>query len=264
MHTFKPHRLAKAMQPLASQHAGLLALGTALHLDSVLDQLADDGSGSLAGKQAKVHGGLGVAPPLAHATGPGPQGEHVSRPPDAVRPRGGVGQRAAGERAVVGADARRHGRVGAVDRDGVGGAAKVFVVRHHLREAEVEGARRRDGRADQTRAVPDHEGHLLRRYILRRDDQVGLVLTARVVEDNDELAISYGAKAVRRKSPPFRRSAKSGQREGGCRLRNALIVSGIESELRQFDCGAWHVEIGQEREAVDVFAVVRTFVWPIK
>jgi len=37
--------------------------------------------------------------------------------------------------------------------------------------------------------VPHHEGHLLGRDGLGRDDQVGLVLAAGVVEDDDELAI---------------------------------------------------------------------------
>ena len=37
--------------------------------------------------------------------------------------------------------------------------------------------------------MPDHEGHFLRRDILRRDDKVAFVFTVRRVEDDDELSV---------------------------------------------------------------------------
>lgn len=72
----------------------------------------------------------------------------MARAAEAGRGRGWVGKHAAGQRAVVGADAGGNGGVGGVDGDGVGGGARVFVVRHHLREGEGLSACRGDGRAD--------------------------------------------------------------------------------------------------------------------
>jgi hypothetical protein len=64
-------------------------------------------------------------------------------------------------------------------------------VRDHLREAERRGALREERGADEARRVAHHEGHLLGRDGLGGDDQVGFVLARRVVEDYDELAVSY-------------------------------------------------------------------------
>lgn len=44
--------------------------------------------------------------------------------------------------------------------------------------------------------MPDHEGHLLGRDVLRRDDEVALVFAVRRVEDDDELAVSERADGV--------------------------------------------------------------------
>lgn len=44
--------------------------------------------------------------------------------------------------------------------------------------------------------MPDHEGHLLRRDVLGRDDEVALILAVRRVEDDDELAVSECADGV--------------------------------------------------------------------
>lgn len=60
------------------------------------------------------------------------------------------------------ADARGHAGMRGVDGDGVGCGARVLVVGYHLGEREVDGALGEDGRADETRGVSHHEGHLLR------------------------------------------------------------------------------------------------------
>lgn len=90
------------------------------------------------------------------------------------------------QRAIVRANARGDGRVGGVDRDGVGGGAGVLVVGHHLREVEVEGALGQEGRADQAGGVADHEGHLFGGDGLGGDDEVGFVFAGGVVEDDYE------------------------------------------------------------------------------
>ncbi|KUI53009.1 hypothetical protein VP1G_10552 [Cytospora mali] len=118
--------------------------------------------------------------------------QHVSRPPEALGLGGRVRQRPARHGAVARADARRDRGVGRVDGQGVGGGAGVLVAGHHLREVEGLGELGDEGRAYVARGVSDHEGHLLGRDVLGRDDQVGLVLAAWVVEDYYELAITCG------------------------------------------------------------------------
>lgn len=44
--------------------------------------------------------------------------------------------------------------------------------------------------------MPDHEGHLLGRDVLRRDDEVAFVFAVRRVEDDDELAVLERADGV--------------------------------------------------------------------
>lgn len=88
------------------------------------------------------------------------------------------------------ADPRGDRRVGGVHGDGVGRRAGVLVVLDHLRQIELFGALRKDRRADESRTVPHHEGHLLSGHGFGGDDQVRFVLATGVIEDNDELAIS--------------------------------------------------------------------------
>jgi len=183
-----------------------------------------------------------MSPSLPHAAGPRSERQDVAGPPEVVG--GGIliAQHAAGEGAVVRADARRYGGVGGIDRDGVGRPAKVLAPRHHLRELEVDGALRRDWRADQPGAVPDHEGHLFRRDVLRGDDQVGLVLATGIVEDDDEFPISCGAgsQPISANAPPLLGGGPGwgSHTEGLDGVRNRV-------ELRPFNCGAWHVDVEQ-------------------
>lgn len=87
----------------------------------------------------------------------------MSRPPERLGGGGRISKLPAHQRAVVSRDARRDGRVGRVDRDGVGGRAEVLVVGDHLGEVEGRAAVGEDGGADEPAGVPDHEGHLLGR-----------------------------------------------------------------------------------------------------
>lgn len=106
--------------------------------------------------------------------------------------RGGVGVREGsdGEGAIPGADSGRDGSVGGVNGDGVGGAAEVFVVGDHLGEVEAFGEGGSHGGADETRGVTDDEAHLFGGDIFGSNDQVCFVLTGRVIEDNEDLAIA--------------------------------------------------------------------------
>lgn len=109
----------------------------------------------------------------------------------------GVGEDAAGEGAVVGADARGGERVLCVDGDCVGGAARVLGVCDHGREVEGVGARAGHGHADVAGRVADHPAHLLGGDVLGGDDEVAFVFAAGVVEDEEKFAIAWGKKRGR-------------------------------------------------------------------
>lgn len=102
--------------------------------------------------------------------------------------RGGIGQHAAHEGAVVGADACGDGGVGGIDGDCVGGAARVLGVLDHGRQVEGVGAGVGDGGADEAGGVADHPGHLLGGDGVGGDDEVGLVFAGGIVEHDEEFA----------------------------------------------------------------------------
>ena len=184
----EPPLAGKSDAALAAEHPGLLTESLARHLGAVVNQLRNHSGRLLAGQTTQVNGGLGVTRALADAAGLGAQGEDVARTAQRLGALGLVGEHAAHERAVVGADACGDRGVGSVDRDGVGGRPGVLVVDDHLGELELDGALGQDGRADEAGRVAHHEGHLLGGDGLGGDDQVRLVLAAGVVEHDDELA----------------------------------------------------------------------------
>lgn len=185
----KPPR--KRNTPLTPHHARRTMHRLPLDRLAVLDQLADHRRGLLPGQATELDAGLGVSAALAHAAGPRAQRQHVARAAEARGGRGRVGERAAGQGAVVRRDARGDGRVRGVDGDGVGGAAGVLVRGDHLREGEAVGQGGDDGRAHVARRVPDQEGHLLGGDGLGGDDEVGFVFAVGLVEDDYELAIAW-------------------------------------------------------------------------
>lgn len=71
----------------------------------------------------------------------------------------GIGQKSAGETAIVRADARADAGVIGVDRHRVGGPVgiAVGVILHHRGEIERVGERRGEWRADQSGGVSDHK-----------------------------------------------------------------------------------------------------------
>ena len=214
---------------LAAHHAGLLADRLAGHLGAVVDQFADDGRRLLAGHPAEVYGRLGMSPSLPNAAELGAEGDHMPRSSEAVGRRIVVRERPAGQGAVVRADSGSDGGVGGVDGQGVGRQEGVFVALDHLRQLELDGPLWEYGRADQPRAVPDHEGHLLCGDILRRNDDVGFVLASRVVENNYEFAIFCKTWSQRCTSGLTQRvwgiEAESQVLRGEFDSRNALTVS---------------------------------------
>lgn len=181
----------EANAALARHHLGAGQDGLAGNVVGVVDNLANGGDGLLAGEAAELGGGLGVAVAGADAAGDGAQREDVAGAAQVGRGGFGVGEGAAGESTVVGADAGGGERVLGVNGDGVGGAARVLGVGDHGWEAEGGRAVGRHGHADVARRVADHPAHLLGGDVLGGDDEVAFVFAAGVVEDEEELAIAW-------------------------------------------------------------------------
>ena len=162
-------------------------LGRTLHRAVVVDDLDQHTRGGQPGQLGQVDGRLGVAAAHEHPALPVAQWEDVSGARQVPRLGRGVGQGACGVGAVGSADAGADA-VARVDRDRVGGAQLVLVVRGHQRDLEplehVAGHRH----ADHAAGVADRERHQLGRGPGGGEDDVALVLTVLVIDDHDGLA----------------------------------------------------------------------------
>ena len=107
----------------------------------------------------------------------------------------GIDQRRIVSDAVGGRDARRRA-VPEVDRVGERGAVRLGVVLDHQRETELVAALPRQRHADDARRVAHEERDPLGRRVLRRHDQVALVLAVLVVDDDHDLAAADGGDRV--------------------------------------------------------------------
>ena len=101
--------------------------------------------------------------------------------------RRGIEEREHGGRTVGGGDAGA-GAVTGVDRHGERGALRLGVVGDHQREPQLVEPVAFDRHADHAAGVADHERHRLGRHLLRRHDEVALVLAIGVVDDDHDLA----------------------------------------------------------------------------
>ena len=90
-------------------------------------------------------------------------------------------------RAIFRADAGGHAALG-LDRHGVRGLELRGVVLNHRRQVEVIGECIRHRQAHDAAGVADREGHPLLGDVLGSDDDVALVLTVLVVDDDDRPA----------------------------------------------------------------------------
>ena len=71
-----------------------------------------------------------------------------------------------------------------VDRDGERRVSLIRVVGHHQRDLQLVEAFTDDGHADHTARVPNDERDRLGRHLLRRHDQIALVLPVGIVDDD--------------------------------------------------------------------------------
>ena len=175
-HTLQPVLLGKAGH-LRTAHDGAV----------VVDQFADDADLRQAGELAEIDRRFGMAGAHQHAALARDQREDVAGPREIGSADIAVGEVAHGQRAVVGRDAGG-GAVLEVDADGEGRRVGGIIVGDHRREVQPLGVGARHRRADDAGGMAHDEGHLLRRAMDGRDDQVALVLAPVIVHDDDDLA----------------------------------------------------------------------------
>ena len=167
-----------------------LQLRHAGHGAVVVDDF-DEGSGGIqAGEAGQVDGGLGVAGAHQHAAVAGAQGVDVAGTAQLRGFGGGVGQGADGAGAVVHAHARGAAVLEVVDGDGERRAQERRVVVHLHVQLQLVAALLGDGGAEHPAAVLEHEVDVLGGDLLRRHDEVALVLAVLVVDDDDEFALA--------------------------------------------------------------------------
>ena len=165
------------------------------HGPVVLDDLAQHAGRVAPGHAGQVDGRLGVAGPLQHAALGVAQRKDVAGPGQIARSGGRIAQGPNGGGPVGGRDARRRA-VDAVDRIGERSAVRLGVVPHHQRNVELVESIAGQWRADHPRGVAHEEGDLLGRGVLGRHDQVTLVLTVLVVDDDHDLPSPNGRDGI--------------------------------------------------------------------
>ena len=153
----------------------------------VVDQFADHADLRQAGELAEIDGGFGMAGAHQHAALARDQREDVAGPREIGCADIAVGKVAHRQRAVVGGDAGG-GAVLEIDADGEGRRVGGIIVGDHRGEVQPLGVGARHRRADDAGGVAHDEGHLLRRAVDGRDDQVAFVLAPVIVHDDDDLA----------------------------------------------------------------------------
>ena len=146
----------------------------------IAHDLAECAGGFEPREEREVDCGLRVPAALEDAPSSRAQREDVARPAKVLRCRRRVRQRAHRGGAIRGGDARGHAHL-QVHGDGEGRALGVLVHRHHGPQLERVQSRARERDAHDAGRVPHHKRHRLRGRALRREDQIALVLTVRVV-----------------------------------------------------------------------------------
>lgn len=148
-------------------------------------------AGRLEGRHAhEVDGGFRMAGAAQHPAGNGSEREGMAWLHKVIDGGLGVRQRADGQGAFRGADARGD-VMGRIHRDGEGGGHVFPVDGGH--ERELEGVRPFRGKrgADEAPGVGDHEVDGFRRSEFGGNDEVSLVFTTGVVRNDDHPSLPY-------------------------------------------------------------------------
>ena len=157
------------------------------HRAVVVLNLADHAGGHAASESREIDGSFGVAGTLQHTALARAQRKHVAGSRERLITHFRVGERANRERAVGSGDSRARA-LEQVDRHGERRAVALGVVVDHHRQSQFVAAVAGERCHDHARRVADDERELLGGHVLRRHDQVALVLTVFVVDEHHHLA----------------------------------------------------------------------------
>lgn len=181
--------LTKRQAPLRPHHPRRSPQPLPRNLLSILDQLRAHTHQLLARQPTELNRRLSMPRALPHQSRPRLQREDMSRPPEIVPLDVLRAEHAARQRAILGADTGGCVGVVRIDGESVGCSLEVLALEDHLGEFEVDAEFPREWGADEAGGVSDHECHLLGRDVLGGDDEVALILTSGVVEDDYEFAV---------------------------------------------------------------------------
>ena len=173
------------LQPVRRCEGG--DLRPAHHRAVVIDQFGDDADRRQAGKLAEIDRGFGVAGAHQHAAFARNQRKDMAGAQEIRCSDIAVGKVAHRQRAVVGRNAGGRA-VLEIDADREGGGVRRIVVGDHRRQVEPLALILGHRRADDAGGMAHDEGHLLRRAVHGRDDQVAFVLAPVIVHHDDDLA----------------------------------------------------------------------------
>jgi hypothetical protein len=151
--------------------------------------LANDAGGDEAGESGKIHSRFSMSNALEDSAFPGTKRRHVPRTAQV----GWHGLRIHGNTnglgAILGAYTSSNAKfLVSIDADCESGPVLVGVVFGLLGQLELVGAGARQGEADPSTCLPDHEIDHFGRHELRRANEIALILAILVIRHDDQLA----------------------------------------------------------------------------
>ena len=165
-------------------------IGGPRHRAVVLHDLAHHPCGVEPREACDVDGGLGVSGADQYAAVSRAHRKNVSRRRDVVPARGRIDGHHYGTGAVRRRDPGGDAFAG-LDRFGERGVMARKIFAHHQRQPQLIRPPAGQRQADQPAPVHGHEVYGLGRRFFGRDDQVALVLTLLVVDEDDHLALAH-------------------------------------------------------------------------
>ena len=191
------------LEPVQTREFG--QVGQPRHRSVVLQDLAQDSGGRMAGEPRQITARLGVAGAHEHPALLGDQRKDMSGMHDVGRLRVGSARDPDRVRAVRRGDARGHAMRG-LDRYGEVRAVHRAVDSRHRRQVELPRSRFGDRHADQATTIFGHEIDRLGRDAIRGHDQIALVLAVLFVDEDRHAAglelrddLGSGAHGARRR-----------------------------------------------------------------
>ena len=166
-------------------------LVAAHHGAIIIGQFADHADRRQPCELAQINRGLRVARTHQHAAIFRNQREDVAGADEIIRAHIAIGERADRVGALLGRNAGGEA-VFNVNRYRESGAKRGIVRGDHRVEVQPLSFRRGERRTNNAAAITDDEGHLFRRAMRGRDDEIAFVFTIIIIGDNHERALGEG------------------------------------------------------------------------